>query len=80
MRVVPSASVRGQSIRSVRRLILNPLPLHHELRLRRWTRERYVEAGERSSAWHPAILEEMATREAELNAAQTVAYAYRRAA
>jgi hypothetical protein len=38
-----------------------------ELRLRRWAREHYVAAEERSAKWHPVVLEEMARRDGELD-------------
>lgn len=40
-----------------------------ELRLRRWARENYVPAGERDTAWHPIILDEMSRKDREANPA-----------
>ena len=40
-----------------------------ELRLRRWARENYVPSGERDTAWHPIILEEMSRKDSERNPA-----------
>jgi hypothetical protein len=42
------------------------LDLVEELRLRRWARENYAVADERSVDWHPVILEEMERRDAEM--------------
>lgn len=36
-----------------------------ELRLRRWARENYVPADERSGTWHPIVLEEMGRKDRE---------------
>jgi hypothetical protein len=36
-----------------------------ELRLRRWARENYVPYPERSTSWHPIILEEMTRKDRE---------------
>jgi hypothetical protein len=43
-----------------------------ELRLRRWARENYVPADERSTAWHPIILEEMRRKDGEVSEAVLV--------
>jgi hypothetical protein len=40
--------------------------LIEELRLRRWARENYVPADERSRTWHPVILEEMLRKDDEV--------------
>jgi hypothetical protein len=37
-----------------------------ELRLRRWARENYAPAGQRDTAWHPIILEEMGRKDLEV--------------
>lgn len=37
-----------------------------ELRLRRWARQNYVPAAERSDTWHPVVLDEMRCKDAEL--------------
>lgn len=42
------------------------LNLIDELKLRRWARLNYVPAVLRSTSWHPAILNEMAMKDAEL--------------
>lgn len=42
------------------------LDIVEELRLRRWARENYAAADERSVDWHPVILEEMERRDAEV--------------
>ncbi|MCA9117328.1 MAG: hypothetical protein KDA79_19800 [Planctomycetaceae bacterium] len=31
----------------------------HEMRLRTWARQNFVPAAERSSEWHPVVLDEM---------------------
>ena len=36
-----------------------------ELRLRRWARENYVPTGQRDTAWHPIILDEMGRKDGE---------------
>lgn len=36
-----------------------------ELRLRRWARENYVPSAQRSTSWHPIILEEMTRKDRE---------------
>jgi hypothetical protein len=43
-----------------------------ELRMRRWARENYVPAGERETAWHPIILEEMRRKDGEVSEAVLV--------
>jgi hypothetical protein len=44
------------------------IDLIQELRLRKWARENYVSPERRGSKWHPIVLEEMAFRDAELQA------------
>ena len=39
-----------------------------ELQLRRWARENYVPPEQRSSTWHPVVLDEMRSKDAELAA------------
>ena len=41
------------------------IDLVDELRLRRWARMNFVPADERSSNWHPIILDEMQAQDAE---------------
>jgi hypothetical protein len=43
--------------------------LIEELRLRRWARENYVPADQRSRSWHPVILEEMLRKDEEVEPA-----------
>jgi hypothetical protein len=38
-----------------------------ELRMRRWARENYVPADDRSHGWHPIVLEEMQHKDGEGN-------------
>ena len=38
-----------------------------ELRLRCWARRNYVPAWERDADWHPVVLDEMRSRDAELS-------------
>jgi len=40
-----------------------------ELRLRQWARQHYVPLAERSTSWHPVVLDEMTLRDAELQSA-----------
>lgn len=40
-----------------------------ELRLRRWARENYVPTGQRDTAWHPIILDEMDRKDSEVQVA-----------
>ena len=42
-----------------------------ELRLRRWAREIYVPADDRDESWHPIILKEMCSRDAEISSETT---------
>ncbi|HVJ68089.1 MAG TPA: hypothetical protein VM510_08910 [Caulifigura sp.] len=42
------------------------LDIVEELRLRRWARENYAAAEDRSVDWHPIILDEMERRDAEV--------------
>ncbi len=44
---------------------IQKLNIIRELRLRRWARIHFVPAEERSSTWHPVVLEEMAIRDLE---------------
>ena len=44
-----------------------------ELRLRRWARENYVPSDERSTSWHPIILEEMTRKDREVSEPQQLA-------
>ena len=39
-----------------------------ELQLRRWARKNYVPPKQRSDTWHPVVLEEMCSKDAELDA------------
>ena len=45
------------------------IDLIEELRLRRWARENYVPSGERDTAWHPIILDEMGRKDREASPA-----------
>jgi len=45
------------------------IDLIEELRLRRWARENYVPTGERDTAWHPIILDEMGRKDREASPA-----------
>lgn len=45
---------------------LAELDFIEELRLRRWAREHYVPNSDRSAAWHPVVLEEMAKKDREI--------------
>ena len=55
---------------------VSELDFIEELRLRRWAREHYVPNGQRQTAWHPVIHEEMARRDLESSEAElTPAYA-----
>ena len=38
-----------------------------EIRLRTWARENYVSADERDESWHSVILEEMRSKDLEIN-------------
>jgi hypothetical protein len=42
------------------------LDLASELRLRRWARMNYVSPDRRPATWHPVVLAEMRSRDAEL--------------
>ena len=44
-----------------------------ELRLRRWARENYVPSDQRSTSWHPIILEEMTRKDREVSEPQQLA-------
>ena len=52
--------------------VMSELDLIEELRLRRWARENYVPADERSARWHPIILEEMHRKDGEVSEAVLV--------
>jgi hypothetical protein len=52
--------------------VLPEIDLIEELRLRRWARENYVPADERSTGWHPIILEEMRRKDGEVSEAVLV--------
>jgi hypothetical protein len=41
------------------------LDLIEELRLRRWAREHYVPQGQRQTAWHPVVHDEMTKKDRE---------------
>jgi len=41
------------------------LDLIEELRLRRWARQNYVPPRERSTGWHPVVLDEMRSKDGE---------------
>lgn len=45
---------------------LAELDFIEELRLRRWAREHYVPPEDRSTTWHPIVLQEMATKDRDL--------------
>src|SRR5262249_43969816 len=49
--------------------VLPEVDVIEELRLRRWARENYVPADERSVSWHPIILEEMRRKDGEVSEA-----------
>lgn len=49
---------------------LAELDFIEELRLRRWARENYVAPANRDQDWHPVILEEMTSKDAELMAGE----------
>jgi hypothetical protein len=46
--------------------VMAEVDLIEELRLRRWARENYVPAEQRSRSWHPVILEEMLRKDEEV--------------
>lgn len=50
----------------------NDVDFIEELRLRRWARENYVPSDERSTSWHPIILEEMRRKDSEVSEAVLV--------
>ncbi len=52
--------------------VAEELDFIEELRLRRWARENYVPRAERELSWHPVILDEMARKEQESGALQTL--------
>jgi hypothetical protein len=45
--------------------VLSELDFIEELRLRRWARENYVPRGQRETAWHPVVHEEMRQKDRE---------------
>ena len=47
--------------------------LIEEFRLRRWARENYVPAHDRSQTWHPIVLDEMRRKDAEANQSTVLA-------
>lgn len=49
--------------------LMADVDLIEELRLRRWARENYVPADQRSRSWHPVILEEMLRKDEEVEPA-----------
>ncbi len=50
-------------------LIGDDVDVIKELRLRRWAREHYVAPSERSNTWHPLVLAEMQSKDAEASIA-----------
>jgi hypothetical protein len=44
---------------------MSELDLIEELRLRRWAREHYVPRGQRQTAWHPVVHDEMNKKDLE---------------
>jgi hypothetical protein len=51
----------------------SPLPVSdldviEEFKLRRWARENYVPAAGRDTRWHPVVLDEMRSKDSEVNA------------
>jgi hypothetical protein len=61
----PSGDPLLQKERTVQ---VSRLDLACELRLRRWARMNYVSADRRPISWHPIVLAEMLSRDAELAA------------
>ncbi len=53
--------------------VLAEVDFIEELRLRRWAREHYVPADERNRSWHPIILEEMYSKDEEVEPEEILA-------
>jgi hypothetical protein len=52
------------------------MDLIEELRLRRWAREHYVPRGQRASAWHPVVHDEMGKKDREEDEGETTSAHY----
>ena len=46
---------------------LMDVDLIEEIRLRTWARENYVPAAEREDSWHPIVLEEMRSKDFDVD-------------
>ena len=52
--------------------VMTEVDFIEELRLRRWARENYVPAENRSRTWHPIILEEMLHKDEDIEPAEVL--------